>query len=160
MHIDCVCNLSSWNVSYCQTAQLSRPIQTPQTHCSPLIMPMMSCDIIGVTRLHPLDISGLLFYFSNVKNFMCHCHSLRNFPHSHTSPHIHLWFFKAIQAIISWVWVIHRRLNVNWIKIHSKTLSVICHYWKNFPLLTQIPPYPFMNFQNPTSHYFLSLSHS
>ena len=42
------------------------------------------------------------------------CHSLRNFPHSYTSPHIHSWIFKTLQLIIYWVWVICKRLNVNW----------------------------------------------
>ena len=42
------------------------------------------------------------------------------------------------------------------IKIHSIILSVTCHGLRNFPPLIQIPSYPFVNFQNPTSYYFLS----
>ena len=49
-------------------------------------------------------------------------------------------------------------LNLNWKKIHSIILFVTCHGWRNFPLLIHIPLYPFVNFQNPMSYYFLSLS--
>ena len=83
------------------------------------------------------------------------CHSLINFvPHSDTSPHIHLWIFETLWLIISWVWVICKRLNVNWKKIHSIILSVTCHSFRNFPPLIHIPSYPFVNFQNPTTDYF------
>ena len=34
---------------------------------------------------------------------------------------------------MSWVWVIHKRLNVNWKKIHPIILSVTCHCLRNFP---------------------------
>ena len=88
------------------------------------------------------------------------CHSIRTLSHSYTTPHIHLWIFETLQLIISWVWVIHERLNVNWKTIHSIILSVTCHSIRNFPPLKHIPSYPFMNFWNPTIDYFLSLSHS
>ena len=42
-------------------------------------------------------------------------------------------------------------LNLNWEKIHSIILSFTCHGFRNFPLLIHIPPYPFVNFQNPMS---------
>ena len=83
------------------------------------------------------------------------CHGFRNFPHSYTSPHIHSWIFKTLQVIIFWVRVTHKMLNVNWEKIHSITLSVTCHGFRNFPPLIHIPSYPFMNFQNPASYYCL-----
>ena len=44
-------------------------------------------------------------------------------------------------------------------KIDSIILSVTCHGLRNFPPLIHIPLFPFVNFQNPTSYYFLSLSH-
>ena len=46
--------------------------------------------------------------------------------------------------------------NMNCIKIYSIILSVTCHSLRNFPPLIHIPLYPFMNFQNPASYYFLS----
>ena len=46
--------------------------------------------------------------------------------------------------------------NVNCIKIYSIVLSLTCHGLRNFPPLIHIPSYPFMNFQNPASYYFLS----
>ena len=49
-------------------------------------------------------------------------------------------------------------LNLNWEKIHSIILSITCHGLRNFPLLIHIPLYPFVNFWNPMSYYFLSLS--
>ena len=49
-------------------------------------------------------------------------------------------------------------LNLNWEKIHSIILFVTCHSLRNFPLLIHIPSNPFVNFWNPTSYYFLSLS--
>ena len=48
-------------------------------------------------------------------------------------------------------------LNVNWEKIHSVILSVTCHGLRNFPLLIQIPSYPFVNFQKPVSYYIFEL---
>ena len=51
-------------------------------------------------------------------------------------------------------------MNVNWKKIQSVILSVTCLSLINFPPLIHIPSYAFINFWNPTSYYFLSLSHS
>ena len=56
--------------------------------------------------------------------------------------------------------IIRKRLDVNCIKIHSIILSVTFHGLRNFPPLIHIPLHPFVTFQNPMSHYFLSLSHS
>ena len=69
------------------------------------------------------------------------------FPHSYTSPHIHFWNFGTLRLIISWVWVICKRLNVNWKKIHSIILSVTCYSLRNFPPLIPMPSYPFINFK-------------
>ena len=55
-----------------------------------------------------------------------------------------------------WVRVTHNMLNVNWEKIQSVILFVSCHGLSNFPLLIHIPLYPFVNFWQPTSYYFLS----
>ena len=142
------------------------------------------------------------------------CHSLRNFLPLIQSPHIHSWIFEMLWVIISWVWVIRKRLNVNWkknslnnfichlsflkklppthrhplISIHefSKPCKIlflefesfvkswmwigkenslsnfICHlsFLKKLSPLIHIPSYPFVNFQNPMSYYFMSLSHS
>ena len=141
------------------------------------------------------------------------CHSLRNFPHSYTSPHIHSWIFETLwlffavsvvftrlnvnwkknllynficylsfhkkvspinthplisnyqflkpyNLIISWVWVICKRLNVNWKKIHSIILCITSHGLRNFPPLIHIASYPFVNFRNPVIDFFLSLNHS
>ena len=85
---------------------------------------------------------------------------LETFPHSYTSPHILWWIFETPQLIISWVWVICKRLNVNRKNIDSIILSVTCHSLINFPPLIHIPSYAFINSWNPTSYYFLSLSHS
>ena len=52
------------------------------------------------------------------------------FPHSYTSPHIHLWIFETLWVIIFWVRVTHKMLNVNCIKIHS--INFIHHLsWLN-----------------------------
>ena len=67
------------------------------------------------------------------------CHSLRNFPPLITSPHVHSWIFKTLQVIISWIWVIHKRLNVNWEEIHSIIISLTCHSLRNFPSVIHIP---------------------
>ena len=50
-----------------------------------------------------------------------------NFPHSYTSPHIHLWIFRTLWVINFLVRVTYKKLNVNCIKIHSIILSVTCH---------------------------------
>ena len=79
-------------------------------------------------------------------------HCLRNLPPLIHIAHIHLWIFKTLWVIISWVWVIHKRLNVNWKKIHSIILSVTCHSLRNLPPLIHIASYPFVNFWNPMSY--------
>ena len=85
------------------------------------------------------------------------CHGLRNFAPAHTHPlKNHSWIFETLWVIIFWVRVTHKILNLNWEKIHSIILSVTCHGLRNFPLLIHIPSYPFVNFWNPTSYYFLS----
>ena len=53
--------------------------------------------------------------------------------------YIHSWIFETLQVIISWVWVIHKMLNVNWKKIHSIILSLTCYSLRNFPPLKHIP---------------------
>ena len=79
--------------------------------------------------------------------------------HLWISPYIHLWVFKTLWVIIFWVWASHKWLNANWDNIDSIILSLTCHSLRNFPPIIHIPSYPFMNFWNPMSCYFLSLSH-
>ena len=55
------------------------------------------------------------------------------FPYSYTSPWNHSWIFETLRAIIFWVRVTHKMLNLNWEKIHSIILSVTCHGLRNFP---------------------------
>ena len=77
---------------------------------------------------------------------------------THTHPLISIRkFFEALQVIIFRVRVTCKMLKVNWEKIHSIILSVTCHGLRNFPLLIQIPSYPFMNFWQPMSYYFFEL---
>ena len=108
------------------------------------------------------------------------CHSIRNFSpliHNPSYPFVNFWnstidYFLSLShswkiecklennslnnfICISWVWVIHERLNVNWKTIHSIILSVTCHSIRNFIPLIYIPSYPFLNFWNPKSYYFL-----
>ena len=96
---------------------------------------------------------------NSLNNFICHLSFLKKLsPYSYTSPYP----FVNLQNPMSyyfWVWVICKRLNVNWKIIHSIILSVTCHSLRNFPPLIHILSYPFMNFWNPTTDYFLSLSH-
>ena len=83
------------------------------------------------------------------------CYGLRNFTPL-MSPQNHLQIFKTLWVIIYWVRVTCKKLNVTCIKIHSIILSVTCHGLRNFPPLIHIPLKPFVNFENPTSYYFLS----
>ena len=88
------------------------------------------------------------------------CHSIRNFSlliHIPSYPFMYIW---NPMSYYFWVWVICKRFNMNWQKIHSITLSVTCHSIRNFSPLIHNPSYPFMNFWNSTIDYFLSLSHS
>ena len=55
------------------------------------------------------------FGMSKDERFIKYIHSY-TFPYSYTSPLIHSWIIKTLQVIISWVWVICKRLNVNWKK--------------------------------------------
>ena len=106
----------------------------------------------------------------SVKFFTAHSTPIWPTPHLHNPPHPYMTHpipphpcmthrIPPLWVIISQVWVIHKRLNVNWRKIHSLILSVTCHGLGNFPLLIHIPSYPFMNFWNAMSYYFLTLSH-
>ena len=90
-----------------------------------------------------------LFYLSLVMAW-------ETFPCSYKFPQNLSWIFETLWVIIFWVRVTHKMLNVNWEKIHSIILSLTCHGFRTFPQLIHIPSYPFMNFWNPTSYYFLS----
>ena len=55
---------------------------------------------------------------NSLNNFICHLSWLKKlFPHSYTSPRNHLWIFNTLSAIIFWVRVTHKMLNVTCIKI-------------------------------------------
>ena len=86
------------------------------------------------------------------------CHGLRNFTPAHTHPlkTSHEFLKPYVWVIIFWVRVTHKMLNVNWEKFHSIILSVTCHGLRYFPLLIHISLYPFMNFWQHLSYYFLS----
>ena len=90
-------------------------------------------------------------------NFICHLSWLKKLSLPHTNSLTSICeIFKTLQVIIFWVRVNCKMLNVNCIKIHSIILSITCQGLINFPPLIQIPLYPFVNFQNPVSYYFLS----
>ena len=80
-------------------------------------------------------------------------------PHSLTAT-LTLSTFNLISINYANVWLhtlnVVEGFNMNCIKIYSIILSVTCHSLRNFPPLIHIPSYPFMNFQNPVSYYFLS----
>ena len=76
---------------------------------------------------------------NSLNNFICHLSFHKKLFPTHTQPLI---------SICEW-------LNVNWKTIHSIILSVTCHSLRNFPLFIHIPSYPFVNFWDPKSHYFL-----
>ena len=98
-------------------------------------------------------------YKNSLNNIICHLSWLKklSLTDAHPLKPIHE-FLIALWVIIFWVRVTRKMLNLNWKKIHSIILFVTCHGWRNFPLLIHIPLYPFVNFQNPMSYYFLSLS--
>ena len=106
--------------------------------------------------LHTLNVvEGLMWIGKNsLNNFICHLSWLEKLSPTHTHPLISIHEFSKPYVIIFWVRVTHKMLNVNCIKIHSIILSVTCHGLRNFPLLIQIPSYPFVNFWNPVIYYF------
>ena len=107
--------------------------------------------------LHTLNMVECELHKNSLNNFICHLSWLKKLPpHSYKSPHIHLWILKTLRVIIFWVRVTHKMLNVNCISIYPIILSVTCHGLINFPSLIHFPSYPFVNFQNPISYYFLS----
>ena len=89
------------------------------------------------------------------------CHCLRNFLPTHTHPLISIHeLLETLQLIISWVWIICKRLNVNWIKIDSIILSVTCDGLKKpSPIHTHLPHIHLWIFETLWVDYFLSLSH-
>ena len=91
---------------------------------------------------------------NSINNFICHLSWLKKLSPSHTYPLVYICEFLKPYELLFF------KLNVTCIKIHSIILSVTCHGLRNFPLLIHIPSYPFMNFWNSMSNYFLSWSHS
>ena len=135
----------------------------PEPHSPRTSLTCLHLNLISINYyilwLHTLNVVKAWIWIGKKfteKFYLSHVMAYETFPYSYTPPHIHLWIFKTLQVIIFWVRVTHKMLNVNWEKIHSIILSVTCHGLRNFPLLIHIPSYPFVNFQNPTSYYFLS----
>ena len=95
----------------------------------------------------------------SLNNLSVTCHGLENF--TPLLPMLSYPFvnFPTLWVITFWVWVSHKWLNANWDKIDSIILSVTCHSLRNFLPIIHIPSFLFMNFWNPMSCYFLSLSH-
>ena len=94
-------------------------------------------------------------------NCICHLSFLNKLcpTHKHLLISIHeflkpskLLFLEFESFVKGWMWIGKR--------IHSIILSVTSHSLRNFAPLIHIPSYPFVNFQNPMSYYFMSLSHS
>ena len=87
---------------------------------------------------------------------MFHLSFLKKLSPTHTHPLISICeISETLWVIISWVWVICKRLNVNWKTIHSIILCLTCHSLRYFPPLIHIPSYPFVKFLKPYELYFL-----
>ena len=94
---------------------------------------------------------------NSLNNIICHLSWFQKLSPTHTHPLISIHeFSKPCELLFFELEVTHKILNVNWEKIHSIILCVTCHGFRNFLPLIHIPSYPFMNFQNPASYYFLS----
>ena len=93
---------------------------------------------------------------NSLKNFISHLSWLKKLSPTHTHPLISICEFSKPYELLFFELVTHKKLNVNWEKIHSIILFVTCHGLINFPPLIHIPSKPFVNFQNPMSYYFLS----
>ena len=92
----------------------------------------------------------------SLNNFICHLLFLKHLsPYSYTSLCIHSWVFKTLQVIISWVWVICKRLNMNCIKIQSIILSVTCHGLRNLTPTHTHPLVSICEFSKPYKLLFL-----
>ena len=63
---------------------------------------------------------------NSLNNFICHLSWLKKLSPTHTHPLISIYeFLKPYKLIISWVWIIRKRLNVNWEK--NSLNNFICH---------------------------------
>ena len=122
------------------------PTPTPETHPTPCIMPMTSCDI---TWHHRCDVALPTWHYWTlillIHPCMTHPTPAWSTPPLHDPPHPCMTHPKPPWPTPP----LH----------HSIVLSFTCHSLRNFPPLINIPLYPFMNFQNPMSYYFSSLSH-
>ena len=92
----------------------------------------------------------------SLNNYICHLSWLKKLSPTHTNPLIFIHEFSETYMLLFFELESLKILNVNCIKIHSIILIITCQGLRNFPLLIQIPSYPFVNFQNPMSYYFLS----
>ena len=70
----------------------------------------------------------------SLNNFICHLSFLKKTfpPLIHIPSYPIVQILKTLWVVIFWVWVIHKRLNVNWTKIDSIIFSVTCHGLENF----------------------------
>ena len=65
----------------------------------------------------------------------------------------HLWLH-TLNVVEGWMWI-GKKYSIN--NLIPFSLIMV---QETFPPLIHFPSYPFMDFQNPTSYYFLGLSHS
>ena len=92
---------------------------------------------------------------NSLSNFICHLSLLKKVSPIHTHPLISIYeFLKHYELLFFWVWVICKRLNVNWEKIHS---IIFCHFTfleKLSPTHTH-PPISIHEFLKPYDWLFL-----
>ena len=92
---------------------------------------------------------------NSLSNLICDLSFLKKHPPLLHIPSYPLMSFETLPVIISWVWIIRKMWNMNCKKNHSIILSLTCHDLGTFLSLIHIPSYPFVNFQNPMSYFFL-----
>ena len=95
-----------------------------------------------------------------LNNFIFHLSFLKKLSPNHTHPPISICEFSKPYKLLFLEFESFIKCKILIVKKKSLN-SFICHLslLRNFLPLIHIPSYPFVNFWNPTSYYFLSLSH-
>ena len=97
---------------------------------------------------------------NSLNNLIWHLSWFKKHPPTHTHPLISIWEFSKPYELL----FLEFELLVKWkCELWNKSLNnFICYllFLKKLSPNHTHSPYPFMNFWNPTSFYFLSLSHS
>ena len=148
---------NSLNNFICHLSFFKKPSPT-HTHCSYPFVNFQNPYELLFLKFESL-IKGWMWIGKKIHSIISSatCHSLRNLLELIHIAHASICkFSKPYELLFLEFESFIESLNVNSKNIHSIILSVTCHCLRNHCPTHTHPSYPFVNFQNPMSYYFLS----